>query len=303
MTLGDPSSSDPVSAPASPHPVSLLSSLPNTPLSSDTSHPSIPLQSVKESSWGDVAILDKNANNYAAWSRHVVRILQLSSGLDQYLDGSLPAPDPHYEPRAHHNWKLNNAAIQAFLFLKCASSEHQFIEDCTTAEKIWNTLKTRHIHQGPMTQVTLIQEALSVRYSSSVPFAETSLILQNLNRRIWDMGTPTSEGFLCILMLLALSADDSLSPVRDSIVTGLSSATVDHAYMSAHIVDRLDYEQQARSMAIARTVLVPAEAHIARGSCALDSNSKSICSNCKKPRHTSEFLHSTWWRDGRQNYC
>jgi len=180
MTLGNPSSNDPMSTPASPRPVS-LSDLPNTPLASDTSHPSIPLQSVKESSWGDVAILDKNTNNYAAWSRHVVRILQLSSGLDQYLDGSLAAPDPYYEPRANHHWKLNNAAIQAFLFLKCVSSEHPFIENCTTAEDIWSVLKKHHVHQGPMTQVTLIQEALSVRYSSSVPFADTTLILRNLN--------------------------------------------------------------------------------------------------------------------------
>ena len=139
MTLGESSSSDPMATPASPRPVS-LSPLPSTPLASDTLHPSIPLQSVKESSWGDVAVLDKTANNYTAWSRHVMRILQLSF-LDQYLDGSLPAPDPHLEPRAHRHWKLNNLAIQAFLFMKCAPSEHQSIENCNTAEDIWKTLK------------------------------------------------------------------------------------------------------------------------------------------------------------------
>ena len=286
MTLGESSSSDPMATPASPRPVS-LSPLPSTPLASDTSHPSIPLQSVKESSWGDVAVLDKTANNYTAWSRHVMRILQLSF-LDQYLDGSLPAPDPHLEPRAHRHWKLNNLAIQAFLFMKCAPSEHQSIENCNTAEEIWKTLKRRHVHQGPMTQVTLIQEALSVRYSSSVPFADTTLILRNLNHRIWDMGAPTPEGFLCILMLLAMSADDSLAPVRDSVVSGMSSATPERAYTSAHIADRLDYEQQSRTMTTARSVLVPAEAHVARGSSTSDSK-QSICSNCKKPRHTAEF--------------
>ena len=83
MTLGDPSPADPVSTPASSRPVS-LSPLPNTPLASNTSHPSIPLQSVKESSWGDVAVLDKTANNYTAWSRHIMCILQLSF-LDQYI--------------------------------------------------------------------------------------------------------------------------------------------------------------------------------------------------------------------------
>jgi len=102
------------------------------------------------------------------------------------------------------------------------------------------------------------------------------------------MGTPTSEGFLCILMLLALSADESLSSVHDAIVSGLLTATSDCAYTSANIVDCLDYEQQAHSMAITQTVPILAEAHIACSSCSSDSK-QTICSNCKKPWHTSEF--------------
>jgi len=279
MTLGDPHSVDPVSTPASPE-ESSVSPLPNTPLPSDISHPSVSIQSMKESSWGNVSVLDKTSNNYAAWSRHVICILRLSSGLDLYLDGSFPAPDHYLEPRTNRHWKINNAAVQVFLFMKCASSEHPFIEHCATAEEIWSTLQKCHVHQGPMSQVTLIQEALVVRYSSSVPFAETMLILRDLNRRIWDMGAPTSEGFLCILMLLALSADESLSAVHDAIVSGLSSSTTDRAYTSANIVARLDYEQQAHSMAIARTVPVPAEAHAAHCS---SNDSTLLRSNCKKP--------------------
>jgi len=41
-------------------------------------------------------------------------------------------------------------------------------------------------------------------------------------------------------------------------------------------------------MAIAGTVTVPAEAHAACGSSTQDSK-HSICSNCKKPHHMSEF--------------
>ena len=169
--------------------------------------------------------------------------------------------------------------------------EHEFVENCVSADEVWSTLRQRHIHQGPMSQVNLIQEALSVRYSSSVIFSETTLVLRDLNRRIWDMGAPTPKGFLCILMLVALSADESLSSVRDAIVSGLSSSHKDRAYTSADIVARLDYEQQARSIS-GKTVPVPAEAHIARASSTLDSK-QSICSNCKKPRHTAEFCIQT----------
>ena len=41
-------------------------------------------------------------------------------------------------------------------------------------------------------------------------------------------------------------------------------------------------------MALARTVPVPSEAHVARGSSTSDSK-QSVCSNCKKPRHTAKF--------------
>ena len=226
------------------------------------------IQGVKETSWGTAALLNKTSNNYAAWSHHVICILRLSSGLNLYLDSSFSAPDSHLEPRANCNWKINDAAIQAFLLMKCTPSEHPFVKNCVSSHDIWSTLQKRHVYQGPMSQVTLIQEALSVRYSSSTPFANTTLILRDLNWCIWDMGAPNSEGFLCILMLLALSANESLSSVRDAIVSGLSSSTSDHAYTSAEIVAQLNFEQQARSMC---TVPVPAEAHIAKGTCPSDS--------------------------------
>jgi len=239
----------------------------------------------KETSWGTTALLDKTSNNYAVWSHHIIRILRLSSSLDLYLDSSFSAPDSRLKPRANHNWKINDAAVQAFLLMKCAPSEHPFVENCVSSHDIWSTLQKRHVYQGPMSQVTLIQEALSVHYSSSTPFADTTLILRDLNRRIWDMGAPNSEGFLCILMLLALSADESLSSVHDAIVSGLSSSTSDRTYTSAEIVARLDFEQQARSV---HTVPVLAEAHVAKGAGSSDSK-QSICSNCKKACHTAEF--------------
>ena len=172
--------------------------------------------------------------------------------------------------------------------MKCAPSEHPFIKKCTTAQDVWSTLEKHHVHQGPMSQITLIiQEVFSTYYSSSTLFASTTLVLQDLNRRIWDMGTPTPEGFLCILMLLALSTDPSLSAIRNAIITGLSTSTPDRPFTSEDIVARLDYEQQTHSMATARTVATPAEAHVAKSS---SSDSKqSVCSNCKRPRHTAEF--------------
>ena len=141
MTLGDSSPSDPVSSPSSPTPTSLLP-LPPTPLASNTSHPSIPQEHLVESSWGDAPLLDKTLNNYTAWSEHILPVLCLS-GLNIYLDGSLPAPSPHLEPRANCNWRLNNSAIWAFLVMKCVSAEREFVKNCVSADEVWSTLRQR----------------------------------------------------------------------------------------------------------------------------------------------------------------
>ena len=90
MTLADSTSGNPASLPTSP---TSSSPLPHTPIPSDISHPSVSIQSVKETSWGDVPLLDKTLNNYMAWRLHVIEVLQLTSGLDLYLDGSFPAPN------------------------------------------------------------------------------------------------------------------------------------------------------------------------------------------------------------------
>jgi len=149
--------------------MTLGDSISDNPVMTPTLSPSVSIQSMKETSWGDVPLLDKTSNNYMAWSQHVACILRLSSGLDLSLNSSFPTPDPHLEPCTNHYWKINNSAVQAFLFMKCAPSKHPFIESCTSAEDIWLTLQKCHVHQGPMSQVTLIQEALAVCYLSSTP--------------------------------------------------------------------------------------------------------------------------------------
>ena len=126
---------------------------------------------------------------------------------------------------------------------------------------------------------------ITICYSVSTPFAETMLLYCNLNWHIWDMGTPTPEGFLCIMMLLG---HEYFSVVCDSILSGLSPATPDHAYTLADIIAYLDYEQQAHSMALAQTVPIPAEAHIAQGLSTSDPK-QSVCLNCKKSCHTAKF--------------
>ena len=137
----------------------------------------------------------------------------------------------------------------------------------------WTNLQAFHQLQGPISQVNLIQEAFAICYSSSTLFAETTSKICNLNKCIWDMGNPTLDSFLIILMLLALLSPD-LSNICDSVVNGISSSTPATPYTADSIVSHLDLEQSVHA------ANVPNEAHAA---CAQskDRRSSDICSNCK----------------------
>ena len=91
----------------------------------------------------------------------------MSQGLDGHLDGTLVCPDVSLKPHAHHNWKINDKAVQAFMSNKSVRAEHVFVNavNITTAKNAWDALKKQHEVQGPIQQVLLIQEALDVRYS------------------------------------------------------------------------------------------------------------------------------------------
>ena len=255
-----------------------------TPLSSDLSNPSIVVRRISETGWKDHADLDLTTNNWSTWHRRVIMVLQLSGGLDRYLEGKTSEPDPTLEPRTNENWAINDGAVRAFIKTRCSPTELSFIDDCSTALSTWTTLKARHQCQGTVSQIHLMQEAFVIRYSTSTPFADTSEKLRTLNDRIWAMGAPTADSFLVILMLLALSSPD-FRGVRDAAVSGLASASASSPYTANHIRSRLDLEQQIINAETARSGL-PGEVFTAKS----DTNrTPAFCTNCKRPKHIAEY--------------
>ena len=233
--------------------------------------------------------LDKNASNWQEWSRDLLECLSMSQGLDSHLDGTSICPDVLSEPRAHRNWKINDKAIRAFMSNRSVRAKHDFINggDITSAKQAWDALKKRHEIQGPIQQVLLIQEALEVRYTrSGEQLSVTSSKLADLNERIWNMGTPSRNLFLCILMINALSGE--LTDVRSSLARDLAKATVEHPYSPADIRQALDVEQQLISGdKKSRDVALAAQSGQSR-----HTHGSITCSNCKKSGHLSRYCIS-----------
>ncbi|KAF8223152.1 hypothetical protein L208DRAFT_1318508 [Tricholoma matsutake] len=235
-----------------------------TPLATDITHPSVAMRLVREGHWNDHAFLDHATNNWGTWHKQMILVFQMSGGLDCYLSG-----------------------VHAYIQSKCAPSEVMLIEDCKMAKDAWSILSLCHKMQGLILQVTMIQEAFSVRYSPSVPFTDITTKLRDLNKRIWDMGALTSDSFLIILMLLALSSPD-LANVHDSVINGISSATTASPYTASNIVARLDLKQTICATEATNSIPVPNEAHAAHSQ-HHDTKSDDFCDNCHKPCHMSEF--------------
>ncbi|KAJ3821267.1 hypothetical protein EV361DRAFT_793819, partial [Lentinula raphanica] len=162
-------------------------------------------------------------------------------------------PSAETEPRARPNWLINDKAVRSFLILKSTRAERPFIESAKTAKEAWDALKARHEQAGPVKQALLIQEALGIRYSRTEPFSATSSKLNDLNTRIWAMGTPSEELFLCILMMNAMNGVAELDTTRKCVTRDLAKSRTDSSdgkprYRSSDISIALDAAHRFSTM-------------------------------------------------------
>ncbi|KAF8872087.1 hypothetical protein BD779DRAFT_1679950 [Infundibulicybe gibba] len=252
-------------------------------LQTDATHPSIPSLYVSEGPWDGQAVLKKSSNNWPAWKERMVDVLTLSKGMNCYLTGTVPRPDPVREPRATYNYELNDESVRAYIRTKLSPEELAHVKQCQSSKEVWSILKDRHERQGPIAQILLMQEAFNIRYSHSVPFAETIACIADINDRIWNMGAPMRERFHVILHLLAL-APPQMHNVRDAITNGLSTATHEHPYAVQQIVARIEMEQKV----LASDGNAPGDALMVDGT-SKTPRKPMTCSNCHRSHHEARF--------------
>ncbi|KAG2118633.1 hypothetical protein DEU56DRAFT_918731 [Suillus clintonianus] len=221
-----------------------------------------------------IELLDRVKNNWTSWSELMLEIFHMNL-LEGYTTGTVARPDAAREPVAARNWDLNNAGIIAALRNRVSPDDKRVLDGITNARVAWNALRSRHQKLGPIAQILKIQELLNVRYSRDTNLAETSHRLTEGIRAIFDMGIPTQQVFLSIIMLNALTGD--MSHVRDHVASSLAASTSSNPFTPDDIRVRLDMEQQ----------LIDADKHRASTDVALiaQGGRTKNCLTCRGPPH------------------
>ncbi|KIY54036.1 hypothetical protein FISHEDRAFT_68307 [Fistulina hepatica ATCC 64428] len=101
-----------------------------TALATDAAHPRIPYVGINGAEFKHAELAEQH-RNWDSWSRHIGYVLAMSSDAADILDGSLPRPDPDYEPISYRNWGKMDGAIRALCLKNMTLAEVSFVEDGT----------------------------------------------------------------------------------------------------------------------------------------------------------------------------
>jgi hypothetical protein len=151
----------------------------------------------------------------------------------------------------------------------------------------WTIIKDCHQKEGPICQVQLLQQALSIQCTKDTPLPETADQICTLIERAFAMGDIKADLLCSIAILHSLS--HHFPHARSIISCNISNSSLTSPYTSTDIRQFLENEQS----------LIKNDQHSEnRSSIVLTAHTKAprmssplLCSNpvCKKTGHTIEF--------------
>ena len=229
-------------------------------------------------------------DNWPVWSKKMLRIMKVSE-LDGYLFGRVPESDIAVDPLSHHHWIGNNNKLVGFLEMYVDDGElPSLLSD--NAYKAWTNLLTRHEKQGPITQVRLIQEVLSISYSKNITtWQATTDRMRDLCACIYAQAVPSQDIMFMLAMLTGLEreADNIRSEMTSYYV---SNKTAVSTVLSERIEQEIVYKIKCESPS-SDTALAAQSGHRRNH----NAHSTKICSNPICP-HPNGHLASDCWEKG-----
>ena len=211
--------------------------------------------------------------------------------LDRYLFGCIPEPDAITEPVSHHYWVGNNNKLIGFLEMYVNNGElASLLSD--NMKTVWTNLLTCHEKQGPITQVRLIQEVLSVSYLKDVT------TWQATTNRMQDLcdcnaqAVPTKNVMLMLAMLTGLEhkADNIRSKMTSYYV---SNKAANSTALSECIEQEIMYKNKHENSSDTALAVYTSSCHNRPSNC-----SNKICSNPICPQPNSHLGSNCWEKGG-----
>jgi hypothetical protein len=215
-------------------------------------------------------------DNWPKWKQKLLQVLGMSDLYD-YIFGLIAKPDAAIDPTSARNWAKNHAKTISFLSMHIEDSELPNLVGVVDASVAWNNLLARHEQQGPITQVRLIQEALSVSYTDDVSsWPATTDRLRDICARIYSQVVPTQDVMFLVLMLNAL--EQKADHIRSEMTLYfLSNPTATSEVLANRINQEVVYKTKTES-----------SPEIALAAQHKHAKSTKICSNCKRTGHLAE---------------
>jgi hypothetical protein len=174
--------------------------------------------------------------------------------------------------------------------LHISPAEQDFLETKTyhTSRQMYDLLYQRHTRLGVTTQVSLINDTLSVSFSPKVHVSDTLHELCQYNDHIWVIGQPFSEAFISILTLHCIRP---ICNLRRDIKNGL-------AMIPNYGIDDITHRLQLYKSENQKDLLCSMVLHVSTANIATSSRNTSNapraqphkkCGNCKCSSHTTPY--------------
>jgi len=88
-------------------------------------------------------LLDSKTKNWTGWAQSMVLLFKLF-GIQEYVLGELPYPDPKDDPNSAMNWMYNDTFAQLLITSNISVKERVHTNRCTSAHRMWLSLQSMH---------------------------------------------------------------------------------------------------------------------------------------------------------------
>ena len=235
--------------------------------------------------------LDKELSNWIVWKQAMFQYMG-TSRLIRYTKSNAKSfrPNQFLDPIGYDNWVQNDECACAYIHGAISANEHLALGSQALTEDaaaLWALLEARHKDDGPVTQVSLIREAMGLRATAD-DFTTVLKEIVRIMEWVFSMGPISNNTYTNFIILHSFS---KLQDMQFSIQDQLKMASKESPAMPLTVLNYLCEKQKIiDSNSSAHTA--SSIALVAQSSPSPRNNKSQLalfCTGCKSPTHTHPY--------------